>query len=218
VKANEEKNPEATKKRLLDAAEEIFSERGYAAATVREITARGACNVAAVNYHYGGKEALYREVFQRRLRALRDLRIRRIREYMEAPGAEPGLEGLLKAFVDAFLEPLMDRSRGTLFFRLMTQEILDPQLPEGMVFQEMIGPIQATMGGALQRVAPALSGEAVRRCMFSVVGQLLHVTFYLRLLAKTEGQAGSREEVRAVLDHIVRFSLGGMLATMEETS
>jgi AcrR family transcriptional regulator len=56
-----------TREQLLDAAERLFARRGFDATSVREITGAAACNLAAVNYHFGGKRALYREAFRRRL-------------------------------------------------------------------------------------------------------------------------------------------------------
>ena len=53
--------------RLLDAAEKLFCEKGYEGTSVRDITAEAGCNIAAVIYHFGGKERLYQEMFRRRL-------------------------------------------------------------------------------------------------------------------------------------------------------
>ena len=50
---------EETRHRLLSAAGEIFSEKGYQKSTIREICAKAQANVAAVNYDFGGKKALY---------------------------------------------------------------------------------------------------------------------------------------------------------------
>jgi len=59
-----------TRDRLLEEAEPLFAERGFEATSVRDITAAAGANLAAVNYHFGGKDKLYREVFRRRLTAL----------------------------------------------------------------------------------------------------------------------------------------------------
>ena len=63
------KQPEVvvTKERILDAAERLFAERGFAATSLRSITAAAGVNLAAVNYHFRSKEALLEAVFTRRL-------------------------------------------------------------------------------------------------------------------------------------------------------
>jgi AcrR family transcriptional regulator len=63
---------EITRQALLDHAADAFAENGFDRASVREITRRAAINPAAINYHFGGKEALYREVLRVAFAALRD--------------------------------------------------------------------------------------------------------------------------------------------------
>ena len=53
-----------TRQRLIEAASEIFIEQGYKAAKIRDIVHRAGANVAAVNYHFDGKEGLYAEVIR----------------------------------------------------------------------------------------------------------------------------------------------------------
>src|SRR5579885_923491 len=55
---------DATRKHLLEAAADVFAEVGFRAATVREICQRAGANIAAVNYHFGDKEQLYRAVLK----------------------------------------------------------------------------------------------------------------------------------------------------------
>src|SRR6266446_2870372 len=101
----EREGPERTRERLLDAAEKLFAARGFRATSVRDITAEAGCNLAAVNYHFGGKVNLYREMFHRRLGALREQRIASLRRALAAAGNRASLEMLLRAFTTAFLEP-----------------------------------------------------------------------------------------------------------------
>ena len=53
-----------TKERISSAALTVFSETGYHRATIREIVYRAGANIAAVNYHFGGKESLYLSVLR----------------------------------------------------------------------------------------------------------------------------------------------------------
>lgn len=97
--ANKEHNETAQK--LLMAAGEVFAAHGYEAATIRQITDRAHANLAAVNYYYGDKLNLYREVlswvFQRRFENLRRHcgsggAEERLRRYIEAMSMQDGVD------------------------------------------------------------------------------------------------------------------------------
>lgn len=53
-----------TRTRLLETAALVFAEHGFATATIRMIAVLARVNVAAVNYHFGSKDGLYREVLR----------------------------------------------------------------------------------------------------------------------------------------------------------
>ena len=61
--------PRSTKARILDAAEEVFAQRGFEGASTREIAARADVNISSLHYHWASKETLYvavfRDVFER---------------------------------------------------------------------------------------------------------------------------------------------------------
>ena len=61
---------EITRERILKAAERLFADRGYDATSVRAIVAKARVNQAAINYHFAGKDGLYREVLRAAFRAL----------------------------------------------------------------------------------------------------------------------------------------------------
>ena len=56
-----------TRTRLLDSAEQLFAERGIDATSLRAITTAAGANLASVNYHFGSKDELFREVVSRRI-------------------------------------------------------------------------------------------------------------------------------------------------------
>ena len=75
------RTPDQTRARLLDAAAALFAEQGFHGTTVREIADRAGVNLAAGNYHFGSKRALYLEV-------LRD-HFARIQTALRAHGGAP---------------------------------------------------------------------------------------------------------------------------------
>lgn len=73
-----EKTQSDLRQKILDVAERLFAEKGYAQTSIRDITKRAHCNISAVNYYFHGKKNLYVEVFRRHMHAIRDLRDLRI--------------------------------------------------------------------------------------------------------------------------------------------
>ena len=57
----------SVRNRLLDAAEEFFSGRGFDGTSIRDLAAAADCNIASVNYYFGGKDKLYAEIWRRRM-------------------------------------------------------------------------------------------------------------------------------------------------------
>ena len=85
-----------------------FSSRGFSATSLRAITAKAGVNLAAVNYHFGGKEALILAVVHRLIDPLNQRRLQLLDE-LEA-GGEPALEEILDAFLRPALELLRSAS------------------------------------------------------------------------------------------------------------
>jgi TetR/AcrR family transcriptional regulator, regulator of cefoperazone and chloramphenicol sensitivity len=198
-----------TRKRLLDTAECLFADRGFAATSVREITAGAGCNLAAVNYHFGGKQNLYREVFRRRLAALREQRIASIHAAREEAGS---LEAVLAAFAGTFLEPLVQRGRKRSVLDLLQREMLDPQLPPDMYRSEFIEPVSGALVSALVSATPGLDVRSARVCSISVIGQLVQLA---RQVRRTRLQPSAGEDVPQLKDAVaqmVRFSAAGVRA------
>src|SRR5262245_64738187 len=87
-----------TRERLIEASARLFAERGFSKVTVREICQRANANVAAVNYHFGGKDGLYQEIVSSAIRTMQST----TDEIREA-GAKRPAEEQLAIFVRTFL-------------------------------------------------------------------------------------------------------------------
>jgi len=202
-----------TRKRLLDSAECLFAERGFAATSVRDITAKAGCNLAAVNYHFGGKQNLYRAVFRRRLAALREERIAGIRD---ARDRGDSLEFVLAGFAEVFLKPLVARGGSRSVLDLLQREMLDPQLPPSIYRSEFTAPVNGALVSAMMGVAPGLDIRSARVCAISVIGQLVQLA---RQVRREKSQAGAGDDalsLKETVAQIVRFSAAGVRACARE--
>jgi AcrR family transcriptional regulator len=199
-----------TTDRLLDAAEELFARKGYAAASVRDITAAAGCNLAAVNYHFSGKRNLYREVLRRRLGALRKQRLAAVEAASRSAGDVADLAATLRAFAHAFLEPLREDPAGRDPLRLMLREIVDPLLPPDFFRTELIVPVNRALTEVVTRVAPELSERQVRLCVQSFLGQLLHNIHAQRVAATSAAEADDPFTHAELAEHVVRFTVAAI--------
>ncbi len=197
--------------RLVEAAEVLFCQRGFDDTGVREIAAAAGCNVASINYYFGGKDRLYIEVWRRQLAIMRETRTAGIRKAMS--GNElPSLEELLKSYARSFFEPLADESGLSVgqghcrFVELMIREMVDPRLPADMFVTEMVSPVMAVLTEAIQTVCPWLKPPTVQRMILSVVGQLMYVVAARRMFERCDCANLPRLNPEEMIDHIVRFS------------
>ena len=76
---------EITRERILKAAERLFAEHGYEDTSVRAIVAKARVNQAAINYHFAGKNGLYREVLRAAIQALTEQQIAHAQEMRAMP-------------------------------------------------------------------------------------------------------------------------------------
>jgi len=210
--------PEAgasTEERLLAAAEKLFAERGFAATSVRDITAEAGTSVAAVNYHFGGKDSLYRELFVGLLRGMREQRLDAIRRVVaEADGADQPIDPtrLLRAFAVSFLEPVSDRVRGRNLVKLMTRELVDPTLPPQVFCEEMVQPVETALVAALRRAAPGLGEREAVLVAHLFVAQLMYVVDIASLADTFDESHALGGSLASLTDDIVRFSTAGLAA------
>src|SRR2546430_15599341 len=87
-----------TRTRILDAAEELFMLHGFEGTSMRILTAKAGVNLAAVNYHFGSKDALIEAVFRRRLDPMNVARIGELDKLAAAESAPPP-DAVLRAFI-----------------------------------------------------------------------------------------------------------------------
>jgi len=202
--------------RLLDAAEGLFCEHGFEGTSVRDIAAAAGCNIASVNYYFGGKEKLYLEVWRRHFNLMRQARIASIDKVMSKQGGEPRLEELLASYADAFVEPLVDKHTGGRFIKLMAREMVDRHLPQNIFLEEEIIPVMTALQQALVKICPALSQANAHLAILSVVGQLVHTICGEAMLEQSNYPEMPKFELAEVIRHIVKFSAAGIRACAEQ--
>jgi AcrR family transcriptional regulator len=201
--------------RLLDAAEQLFSEHGFDGASVRDIAATAGCNIAAVNYYFGSKDKLYTEVWRRQLVQMRDARLQAIGQVMSENNGKPSLEDLLKSFANAFIGPFVDESRSRWLMRLMAREMVDQHVHVNVFVEEVIKPTMSALGGALLKVCPGVEESKIPLLIFFLAGQLIHIVHIKTWYEQSEMAQLPAFDLTDAVDNVVKFSAAGIRSYAE---
>ncbi|HEY2961950.1 MAG TPA: CerR family C-terminal domain-containing protein [Pyrinomonadaceae bacterium] len=194
---------EQTRARLIDAAGEMFAERGFHHTTVRQISNRAGANIAAVNYHFGDKTGLYTEVVRQSMRAARLDAVRAAFE-QNLP-----LEQILHAVVKARLESLRGLDLGDWHFRIFAHELAKPTPAINVVVNEAIRPLYlrlCNLIGNMLRLPP--DHEKTRLCAHSIIGQILFYAFARPVISRLAPEMRmTATQIDHITDHITEFSM-----------
>jgi AcrR family transcriptional regulator len=120
---------ELTRLSLIQAATAVFAEKGYEGGSVRLITEKAKANQAAINYHFGDKEGLYREVLRGAMHAFDEFNL-----IDDNKLPDMGRDEALRLYLRQQLMPLLQRNQLTLSMRLLNWEILR----RTNIFQELL--------------------------------------------------------------------------------
>jgi len=197
-----------TRQRLLRTGERLFAERGFKRVTIREVCRGARANVAAVNYHFGNKLGLYREVVQV---AIDDLRATTDAAKEAAEGCSA--EEKLRRFVTVYVRRLLATTPDDWIHRLINREIADPTAAIDAIVDQGIRP---RLDYLTEVVAELMDREpSDPRVIRSVVSlQAQSVAYLPNPLAERLGLKPrlTPPEIDQVAHHIVEFSLAGIRA------
>lgn len=197
-----------TRQRILEVARQVFAERGVKEGTVREICGRAGANVAAVNYHFGGKEKLFVAVLADHLRAAQQ-------RYPEDMGLDPGagaqdrLLAYIRSLLHKFLgdgDPLHEKLGA-----LLTSEFLSPSGHFDELMERYIAPQHEVLVGIVRELMPGASERSAHLCAAGVVGYCLLFDQMRQVIRRMQPQLALENlGVEPLAAFIAQFCLAGI--------
>jgi len=210
-----------TKIRILDAAEELFMQHGFEGASMRMLTARAGVNLAAINYHFGSKDALIEAVFRRRLDPMNAARVAELeRLEAEAQGRPLAAERIIRAFIGPSLALIGDaKCGGRNFIRLLGRTYTDPSKSIRHLIGSLYAPAMARFKAAFEKSLPQMPpDELVWRMhfMFGTHAYTLAATDTVQLIAGCKPE--DRYDAQLLEERLAAFLVAGLRAPLHSTA
>jgi AcrR family transcriptional regulator len=195
-----------TRERILKAAERLFAERGYDATSIRAIVAKARVNQAAINYHFDGKDGLYREVLRAAFRALTEQQLEHADE-MKAMSREAALA----EFIRRQLRPLLGRDEYSRHMRILNWETVRPTAVFRKLLSEEAAPFMGLAVELVRRFQPEADQRTLVAAAVWLVGQC---SVFLRnreqLADPPLGLALDESAVEWLAQLVSRWATGGL--------
>jgi AcrR family transcriptional regulator len=209
-----ENDLDTTRERIIDAAGQLFAERGFESTTVRDICQAAGANVAAVNYYFRDKERLYVEA------VVQAHRWRLDQAQLPNWDANTPPREKLADFIETFFRRVLGGPEDTWRTKLVMREIMQPSSACAEIAQSNIRPQFEILHSILREILPANVSDEERHLIgFSIVGQCLfyHVAgpIISNLIDESEY---STYDVAKLAQHVTDFTLASLDARITQTA
>ena len=205
----------STVDRILDTAEVLFAQKGFAETSLRAITSKAGVNLAAVNYHFGSKEALIQAVFQRFLDPFCDAMESQLTSL--PAGRSPSLEDLLFLVSHTSVAAQQgDARRVAIFFRLSGLGYTQAQGHLRRFLRDRYGKAFTVFLQRLQQAVPDVSPmELFWRVHFALGSTIFTLSGMDSLRAICKADFGSDLQPGDVDKRLITFLAGGIRASLK---
>lgn len=202
-----------TKSRIIAVATRHFAEKGYEAASLRDITRDAEVNTAATFYHFGAKEAVYHAVISRFFGELSQARLTAL---AEATAGRKSQDARVKAVIRAYIGPhvrLVNDPDGVHFLRIMSRLPYDPEPITRPIYAREVEPIRARFMDALYAALPEIDRDLIMRA-FSLGVAAMIIGPQDPTYETLSGRPSAPDGPEPLIDIIVDFAFGGFKALL----
>ncbi len=201
------KSAPSVRQRLIAAAERLFAERSWEAVSVRSIVAAANVNLAALNYHFGSKQGLLREIFAGRAKPIVQERMQLLEEIRNRGGV-PSLEELLEAFLRPALG-IEEHRGGSTFVKLRARLGAAPDAVSRKILRDTFDESSRCFLAEIERALPEISPQDVAWRFHFMFGTMVYTMANVgRIESITDGQCDT-SNVESAMRHLIPFLAAG---------
>jgi len=199
-----------TREKILDAAEALFSDKGYNGASTRDIAAAATANLGMIPYYFGSKEKLLKEVIERRAIPELEERAAAVGRVLSAAGDDvPDLADILRADLGAMFHR---RRENAVHRRLAGRLSTDPSAEVRRVVNGIYSRTAMVFDLALRRACPHLSDEEFYWRFYCVFGAVQYVLADVGKIQTLAGPEFDTSDSETALKYVVPFLAAGLRA------
>ncbi|MET0498543.1 MAG: CerR family C-terminal domain-containing protein [Steroidobacteraceae bacterium] len=199
-----------TRRQLIEVAGRVFAEQGYVRATSKEICEIAGTNLAAVNYHFDGKDGLYAAVLEEA-----HARLVSIEFVATATRGDPDIGDVLRTLLTRAVGHMTQQDRDTWALRVLSREILAPTpLANRMIANQVLPKFKLMSGPVARALGVPANHPSVNRCLVNIIGPCAFLLITNPDWHKQVFPSLSLD-AEALVEHMVTFALGGLQAVAD---
>lgn len=202
-----------TRERILDAAEELFAQRGFEGVSVRKIMSQADADVSLAYYHFKSKRDLFDQVMLRRVEYLNEIRLKALEEVENRDdGQEPTVEEIIGAFTRPLLQLLVDdHDKWSHYFQLIAQINNSPERG-GELMSRYFDPLVSRFIEALRRALPDAEPEQLYWSHHFLSGALTLTFAETGRIDNLSGGVCRSSDIRTINERLPKFLAAGVEA------
>ncbi|MCB1462755.1 MAG: TetR family transcriptional regulator [Nitratireductor sp.] len=201
-----------TRRRILDAAEQIFADFGYAASGMKMIAAEAGVAQASLHYHFESKEGLYEKVVERRTAAINSAR-RSALEGLVAQDRSNDLEAILDALFRPALSP---EAGGVNYARILAAMSSASKGRDVELVRRYYDDIAHHFIEVMARAVPPHDRRAAAWAYSYSIGALVSQMAHTGRSERLANEAPEQSDFEKRLRRLVRFCAAGIREVMVE--
>jgi len=208
--------PSDTKRRILDAAEQLIGDKRFPSTSMRDITKAASVNLASVNYHFGSKEALLAAVLERRLQPINERRLQLLDEIeRQADDRGPAVYDIVRAFLSPPFEQQEQWGNSSeTFLRLLGRIHSETNEEFRQEFMSEFEVVFQRFGTALQQCLPHLTQADIPWRLLFMVGSMAFTMSWGQSLLTREPIAKNKST--DILEELIMYTCAGLAAPVHQ--
>jgi len=205
-----------TKRKIIEAAEIEFAKEGYSGASIRSITTKAGANVASVNYHFGTKEDLFRQMARYRFEPINELRLSLFDELEanyapSAPPIEEVIEIVIRPIVTNFLAK---GAKGAAFMRALGKALSEERPFMQQLQREMLKTIVARVHAFLIKAGKSIPEERIAYSMHFISCSIVGAMMQHSRLELMHGHVIDSQDAEKLSLSLTQFVAGGVKSVL----